>query len=931
MAADIGAKIGIDGEKSFRDSLSAINSELKTLGSEMKLAVAEFEGMENSQEAATVKGDILSRSIQVNADKIKLLQGQYERAKNKLSTLEDELQKMNSEFGESSEQALKAQNAYNRQVKSVNDLSQKINTATADMKKMQTRLSRLGDEASDTSKEMDTLGDTFKGTFLGNIVADGVTGLASSLLELTESTKEYNKIMGTLETASAKAGYSSAETSKSYQTLYGVLGDQQQAATALSNLQALKLPQEQLNELIDGAIGAWATYGDSIPIDGLAEAINETVKAGTVTGTFADVLNWAGTNEDAFNEKLAAAKTEAERVNLVMEELSGQGLPGVADAWRENNAELVKSNEATAELESATGRLGEMFLPIATSFREKQAEIANGFADMLEEGNPILALATGIAAALATMGLAMFITSLGGVAGALGKAKAAMIAFNTAIKANPIGLVVSLLAGLAAALITAYQTNDTFREKVDVAWAKVKETVGGAVSTLKKFFTEDIPNAVEEAKSWLSEIPENMKQLGKDIIEGLWGGIHEKWQWLKGKVSGFIGSIKDSFTGKDGFDTHSPSKWSHEVGENVDEGLANGLDSKASIVEEAADQIKINVTDSIDDLIGEVESRKETLESKLEGYGDLFERILDESGGEIFSLTNLEEQIADMERYGDLLADFQQKAVPQNLFDDVLGLDIGDATAYMEELLSMSDEKWNEYISLYEQKEQAIARVSQELFGDQLKAFQAIAKDGTSSATGASALAAEAVSGTVLDGEQSFAAAVEGMREQEPLLFAYAAELKERAIETAESFQPDFVKVGLYCMEGLAKGILDGESGVINAVASVVAAAIAKAKARLDINSPSGVFEKFGAYSAEGYEIGWLKKIPSVMRTVQKGLGGVSNGFGSNVNNSRSYNFGGIVLNIAKVENSNGRTVETFARELEFFRRQQALAKGGAT
>lgn len=39
-------------------------------------------------------------------------------------------------------------------------------------------------------------------------------------------------------------------------------------------------------------------YGDSIPIDGLAEAVNETVKTGTVTGTFADVLNWAGTSED---------------------------------------------------------------------------------------------------------------------------------------------------------------------------------------------------------------------------------------------------------------------------------------------------------------------------------------------------------------------------------------------------------------------------------------------------------------------------------------------------------------------------------------------------------------------------------------------------------------------------------------------------------
>lgn len=73
-----------------------------------------------------------------------------------------------------------------------------------------------------------------------------------------------------------------------------------------------------MTKLTDAAIGAWATYGDSIPIDGLAESINETIRAGAVTGTFADVLNWAGTSEDKFNEKLSKCKTESERVNLVM-------------------------------------------------------------------------------------------------------------------------------------------------------------------------------------------------------------------------------------------------------------------------------------------------------------------------------------------------------------------------------------------------------------------------------------------------------------------------------------------------------------------------------------------------------------------------------------------------------------------------------------
>ena len=69
MGTDIGAKIGIDGEAAFRSSLSAINSQLKNLGSEMKSVVSAFSGMENSEGAVTAKGDVLKRSLNASAEK----------------------------------------------------------------------------------------------------------------------------------------------------------------------------------------------------------------------------------------------------------------------------------------------------------------------------------------------------------------------------------------------------------------------------------------------------------------------------------------------------------------------------------------------------------------------------------------------------------------------------------------------------------------------------------------------------------------------------------------------------------------------------------------------------------------------------------------------------------------------------------------------
>ena len=72
---------------------------------------------------------------------------------------------------------------------------------------------------------------------------------------------------------------------------------------------------------------------------------------------------------------------------------------------------------------------------------------------------------------------------------------------------------------------------------------------------------------------------EQLKEAGKYLLEGLWEGISDKVEWLKGKVSGVVDTIKGWFTGKDGFDEHSPSKWSKQVFRYVMEGGGEGLDA----------------------------------------------------------------------------------------------------------------------------------------------------------------------------------------------------------------------------------------------------------------------------------------------------------------------------------------------------------------
>ena len=229
---------------------------------------------------------------------------------------------------------------------------------------------KAADDAADSLEKAGKEASTFGSVLKADLVVTGLQALGSAINDVMEETKEYRKIMASLEVSSEAAGYTADETAQTYKQLFGVLADDQTAATTTANLQALGLSQKDLTDLTNGTIGAWATYGDSIPIDSLSEAINETIRVGTVTGTFADVLNWAGTSEDEFNAKLEAANSESERANLVLQELANQGLMDAGKAWQENNKYLVESNQAQADFQASLATMAERIEPITVAVQQ---------------------------------------------------------------------------------------------------------------------------------------------------------------------------------------------------------------------------------------------------------------------------------------------------------------------------------------------------------------------------------------------------------------------------------------------------------------------------------------------------------------------------------------------------------------------------------
>ena len=386
----IATRLTLEGEKEYKKELGEVNQEIGLLSDKMKRADAEFRGQANSIEALTTKNDLLREAQQKQIDKIAKLQTaiedcgeaygendeavmrfkrQLEKAETDLINLNDELnanERYLDEARTSADKCAKSIDEYGKQVKDAAEATDDLNGAGGGKGGIGDLIGQLG---------------SLKKMLVGGAVVAGLKATSDAIIGIVDETEEYRKIMGTLETSSQAAGYTAEQTAESYEYLYGVLGDTQTAATTVANLQAIGLAQGDLRGMIDSVIGAWATYGDSIPIDGLAESVNETIQAGKVTGTFADVLNWAGVSEDEFNEKLAAANDSAERAQIVLNQLANQGLPETAKAWRDANEDIVAYNESQLKLDEAMGQLGETLAPVAAGLKDVFAEGVYAAAD----------------------------------------------------------------------------------------------------------------------------------------------------------------------------------------------------------------------------------------------------------------------------------------------------------------------------------------------------------------------------------------------------------------------------------------------------------------------------------------------------------------------------------------------------------------------
>ena len=200
-----------------------------------------------------------------------------------------------------------------------------------------------------------------------------VATLALATASLSEG-MEFSKLQGKLNAAFQSAGSSAAQATKTFKELYRFLGDSDRAVETAQNLARVTTSEKELAEWTKILQGVYATMGDAIPVETLAESVNETAQVAKVTGTLADALNWMGISEDAVNNQLATMNTAHEREAYLRSLLNGL-YSNAATIYEHNSKAMLDYNQAQANLKIQLADVAIKIMPLITAFSNMAAVV----------------------------------------------------------------------------------------------------------------------------------------------------------------------------------------------------------------------------------------------------------------------------------------------------------------------------------------------------------------------------------------------------------------------------------------------------------------------------------------------------------------------------------------------------------------------------
>lgn len=529
MAADIGPKIGIDGEKEFRDALKSMGQQLKTLGTEMTAVTSAFDVDNDSQKKLAAQSDVLNRQLEVQQQRLGEVQKALDYAK--------------ANYSENSSEVQRWQQALNNATTDVNRTKKQLN-------ELETGVEGVGDAMDGAEQKTSVFGDVLKANLLGSAIVSGIKAVASGIKSLIsgaiEGYGEYEQLVGGVE------------------TLFGSSAD-----TVIKNAEnAYKTAGLSANAYMETVTSFSASLLQSMGND--TEAA--TKKADQALTDMSDNANKMGTDMQSIQNAYQGFSKQ----NYTMLDNLKLGYGGTKE---EMQRLIDDANALNAAQGNYTNYTIESYADIVDAIHTVQTEMGITGTTALEASTTIEGSIGAMKAAYAN-----FVAGLGDQNADIGALTEELIQSAGNVAKNVLPVIESVVKNIAEAV--REQGPDMITRFVAYATEKLPEVLKLGVQlivSLVKGLAQNLPELLRGTlalvdtiiSAFLDSLPDII-EVGKDIVRGLWEGIKAMASWIGEKISGFVGGLVDGVKGVLGI--HSPSRVFAGIGQNMALGLGQGFE-----------------------------------------------------------------------------------------------------------------------------------------------------------------------------------------------------------------------------------------------------------------------------------------------------------------------------------------------------------------
>lgn len=831
--------------------------EVQKLQTQLNNAATAQNKMQQELDATNSAMDEMAAASQQAGSAMGKLESEISQQETALSGLKDEYNRIAMEQGEASDEARRLAQQIQQTSTELKQNKSSFEQATSAADKFDATLDSAADSAEDASDSFGVMDAA-----LGDFISDTAQNVISTLADFEESTRESRNETNKMIAVAQQTGQSLDGLTDSYNLLYGITGDSTLSNTAVLNMSAMGISVQDQQRIVNAASGAWAAYGDSIPLDGLLESINETTRAGTVTGSFADALNWAAmssdqwsaalsgnsaaqeafnkgiadgmTVEDAFNEALAACSDTGERQKLVTEAMDA-AYGELGATYQDVNADVIAANQASNDLSNAQAELGAAIAPVTTAFTELQAGALQWIADNLPTIVPLVAgLATAFAGFAAVQAATTAINNFKNGVGLLSGVMQALT--------NPVGIVIAAIALLVGAFVSAYNSNEEFRNAVNNAWTQIQAFIGPIIQNIVTIFQTwwpiiqqtvtnvmtAIQNVISVAWPIIQQIFTTAGTVIQTIVQTVWPPISSLIQSVMLNIQNIISVawpiIQQIFTtGQQVIQTLVQTVW--PVIQNVVTTVMNAIQTVVSVVWPVIQAI---------------------FQTAMDVIGPLVDGVFNQIQNVITTVLN----------------------VVQGIISTVLAAINGDWEGVWNGILSIIGSVWdgivNTVTNLISTVASVIANVISGIKDNWSNAWNAI-KDFLGNAW-------EGIKNGVSNGIDA--------------VLNFMSNLPGNILSALGNLGSLLLGAGKDLINGLKNGITGAIQGVVDAVKGGVSRVVNAAKGLLGIHSPSTVFAEIGMFTMEGMQIGIDDNVDDVVKQTQAAMDDVVSGASATLESS---------------------------------------------